>query len=68
MYQSSGKPSIAKFRSRMTRINEAAETGLDLCRRWNPKGRNAVIHRQLNQYFKDTLEISEMFLQEFRRR
>jgi len=52
----------------MTRINEAAETGLDLCRRWNPKGRNAVIHRQLNQYFKDTLEISEMFLQEFRRR
>ncbi len=68
MYQSSGKPSIAKFRGRMERIHECAETGLALTQRWNPKGRNVTLMRQLNQYFKDTLAISEAFLTEFDRR
>ncbi len=68
MYTSSGKPSPAKFRVRMNRIHECAVTGKQLSERWNPKGRNAVIHRQMDQYFKDTILITEAFLEELGRR
>lgn len=68
MMKSTGKASPAKFRSRLSRIHESAVTGLALTERWNPKGRNAVIHRQLTKYFRDTILISEMFLEELNRR
>lgn len=47
MYQSTGKPSIPKFKARVTRIAECASSGRALANRWNPKGCNFVLQREL---------------------
>ena len=68
MYQSTGKPSVAKFRARLNRINECAATGLELAERWNPKGRNFKIQRDMIKFFKMTAELAEAFDAELARR
>lgn len=54
MYRKDGKPSIAKFRTRLTRIIECAETGQNLALRWNPKGRYFQPRRDLVKFFRET--------------
>lgn len=61
MYQSTGKPSIAKFRSRLLRIEECADTGQELAERWNPKGRNARLQTDLIKFFTYTKELAADF-------
>lgn len=61
MYQRTGKPSISKFRSRLARIQECSETGAELARRWNPKGRNAAIQIDLIKFFDESEKIATMF-------
>ncbi len=53
MYQNTGKPSIAKFRSRLERIQECAETGHELADRWNPKGCNVGTQSDLMIFFRE---------------
>ena len=43
MYEAGGRPSPAKFRSRLVRIQEAAYTGRILAERWNPKKIGKII-------------------------
>ncbi len=61
MYHSTGKPSVAKFRARCRAIEQAAGTGLELAKRWNPKGRNFRLQRDLIQWFKLTEELARDF-------
>ena len=63
MYQSTGKPSVAKFRCRLQVINDAATSGKVLADHWNPKGRYFQIQRDMIRYFEDTAKISEMLLE-----
>ena len=52
MYQSTGKPSVAKFRARLEVIRKASVSGRELAVRWNPKGRYAQFHRDVLKIFK----------------
>lgn len=47
MYRSTGKPSISKFKVRVARIIECADSAHALADRWNPKGRNFQLQREL---------------------
>ncbi len=62
MYQSTGKPSIPKFRGRCERILECSQTGLELAERWNPKGRNAQLQSLLIETYKANVEMMEHLL------
>lgn len=62
MYQATGKPSVAKFKARLVRIHECCESGQLLAERWNPKGRNFKIQRDLIEYFKVNKEMTQDFL------
>jgi hypothetical protein len=54
MYQKTGKPSIAKFKSRLITIIKACHTGRVLAEKWNPKGRNFKIQRDMLKFFAET--------------
>ncbi len=62
MYEAGGRPSPAKFRSRLTRILEAAHTGRVLAERWNPKGRNYQAMRELIEFYTHAEAESERLL------
>ncbi len=62
MYKKTGKPSVAKFKARLVRIHECCESGQELAERWNPKGRNFKIQRDLIEYFKVNKEMTADFL------
>ena len=51
MYTAGGRPTPAKFRARLYRIHEAAETGRILAEHWNPKGRNYQVMRELIRFY-----------------
>ena len=68
MYHSTGKPTPAKFRARLARMSECADTGLELAERWNPKGRNYELRRALIRFFRDSGEIIDVLLEELNRR
>lgn len=63
MYQSTGKPSVAKFRCRLQVIQDAATSGKTLAEHWNPKGRYFKVQRDMIRYFEDTAKISAMLLE-----
>ncbi len=63
MYQKTGKPSVAKFRARLARIQEASQSGLELAQHWNPKGRNFKIQRDMIEFFKYGEESSRLILE-----
>ena len=52
MYQSTGKPSVAKFRSRLVTIRKCSISGQELAMRWNPKGRYFQFRRDLLKIFR----------------
>ena len=62
MYQKTGKPSVAKFKARLVRIHECCESGEELALRWNPKGRNFQIQRDMIEFFRMNKEMSAGFL------
>ena len=62
MYKQTGKPSVAKFKARLVRIHECCESGEELALRWNPKGRNFHIQREMIQFFKVNKKLSADFL------
>ncbi len=63
MYESTGKPSVSKFRCRLAVINKAATSGKILADHWNPKGRHFDVQRKMIRYFEDTAKISGMLLE-----
>lgn len=62
MYQSTGKPSVAKFRARLEVIRKASASGHALAMRWNPKGRYFQMQRELIALFKANEEVAEDWL------
>ena len=62
MYKSTGNPSVAKFKARLVRIQECSESGRVLAQRWNPKGRNFEIQRQMIKFFSSNEEICKRML------
>ncbi len=62
MYIKTGKPSVAKFKARLVRIHECCESGEELALRWNPKGRNFQVQRDMIKFFRVTKNLSADFL------
>ena len=62
MYQSTGKPSVAKFRCRLEVIRKACQSGKTLAEHWNPKGRYFKIQRDMIQFFDVNEKLAEDFL------
>ena len=62
MYQSTGKPSVAKFRCRLQVINDACQSGKELAKKWNPKGRYFQIQRDMIQFFDVNEKLTADFL------
>lgn len=58
MYQSKGKPSVAKFRARLEVIRKASASGYMLAERWNPKGRYYQMRRELMTLFRANEEVA----------
>ncbi len=62
MYQSTGKPSVAKFRARLQVMNDAARSGRQLAEKWNPKGRYFKIQRDMIEFFSQTERETNTYL------
>ena len=62
MYQSTGKPSLSKFRCRLQVMQDASRSGKELAEKWNPKGRYFKIQRDLIRYFDESEKITADFL------
>ena len=62
MYQRTGKPSVAKFRTRLKAIREASRSGRVLANHWNPKGANFQIQRDMIAFFGDAEKTSDAML------
>lgn len=52
------KPTKANVRRRVRIMNETAESGARLCRRWNPKGRYFQVQRDLIQLFDEVERVT----------
>lgn len=62
MYESTGKPSVAKFRARLAVIRKASASGLELAERWNPKGRYYDLRIQMIKFFGSNIRICDTAL------
>ena len=67
MFAETGKGTPAKFRSRLRTINEAAANGIVMAERWNPKGRNYQLRREMVVFFKHCEQITDHMLELFER-
>ncbi len=67
MYENTGKPSLAKFRCRLQVMGKASHSGLLLAERWNPKGRNFELQRDLMKFFAANEQATEVLLEALRR-
>lgn len=63
MYESTGKPSVAKFRSRLVVIRKASQSGLELAERWNPKGRYYHTRQQMIKFYAANITICDSMLE-----
>lgn len=63
MYQSTGKPSVAKFRARLEVIRKASASGLELAEHWNPKGRYCQMRVQMIKFFGSNIAICDKALE-----
>ena len=63
MYQSTGKPSVAKFRARLVTIRKCSVSGLELAERWNPKGRYYQSRVQMMKFFASNIKICDGLIQ-----
>ena len=63
MFAETGKGTPAKFRSRLRVIREAAANGVLMAQRWNPKGRNYELRREMVAFFTYCDQTSELMLQ-----
>lgn len=67
MYENTGKPSLAKFRCRLQVMAKASHSGALLAARWNPKGRNFELQRDLMKFFAANEQATEILLESMRR-
>jgi len=63
MYENTGKPSLAKFRARLTVIKKASQSGKVLAERWNPKGRHFYVQRKMIQHFEEANKTASKLLE-----